>query len=59
MKWTNDIVVRLEAAVEDLDVLSVCRLEMLLREAASTILTLRGLGGGASGADGQRGGEGA
>ena len=44
MKWTHDIVVRLEAAAEDIDVLSACRLEMLLREAVATIRGLRGEG---------------
>lgn len=48
MNWTHDIVVRLEVAAEDLDVLSATRLEMLLREAVNTI---RGLRGDASGAD--------
>ena len=42
MKWTHDIVVRLEAAAEDLDVLSAPRLEMLLREAVTIIRGLRG-----------------
>lgn len=41
MKWTNDIVIRLESAAEDLDVLSTARLEMLLREAIRTIRSLR------------------
>lgn len=41
MLWMNDIVVRLEAAAEDVDVLSQARLESLLREALNTIRTLR------------------
>jgi hypothetical protein len=47
--WTNDIVVRLEAAAEDLDVLSPARLETLLREAVRTIRTLRTANGGLDG----------
>lgn len=45
MKWTNDIVVRLEAAAEDLDVISTARLETLLREAVRAIQALRGTNG--------------
>jgi hypothetical protein len=48
VKWTRDIVVRLEAAAEDVDVLSAGRLEMLLREAVTTIRGLRGDGPGAA-----------
>jgi hypothetical protein len=45
VKWTSDIVVRLEAAAEDVDVMSVARLETLLREAVCTIRALRAADG--------------